>query len=251
MASSFSRRHFLGCACLGAASLAAAASAGLAGSAFAATAVAGGDVVPSVGGRTVLTADEALALLKKGNAEFISDAPIHAAIGRERRIEIAREQHPFAVLVACSDSRVSPELLFGRGLGELFIVRNAGNTLDTVALGSLEYAVEHLGTPLVLVMGHQRCGAVSAAVSVVRDNKMFDGAIGQMIEPIIPAVLAVRDQPGDLVDNAVRENVRRVVHNLRNASEPLLARPIAAGQVRIVGAEYSLDDGSVNFFDEA
>jgi len=154
------------------------------------------------------------------------------------------------VLVSCSDSRVSPEILFGRGLGELFIVRNAGNTVDTTALGSIEYAVAQLGVPLILVMGHSRCGAVEAAVSVVRNNTTFPGAIGQMIEPIVPAVLTVRDKPGDLVENAVRANVDRTVMRLRSAAEPLLTDPQKTGKLRVVGAAYSLDTGNVDFFNE-
>ena len=155
-----------------------------------------------------------------------------------------------AVLVSCSDSRVPPELLFGRGLGELFIVRNAGNTVDTTALGSIQYAVAELGVPLVLVLGHERCGAVDAAVKVVKDNATFPGAIGQMIEPILPAVIKAQAQAGDLLDNAVRENVRRVVSRLRSATEPLLLEPQRAGKLKIVGARYDLEDGDVDFFDE-
>lgn len=249
MAFDLSRRHLLRCACLGAVPLL---SGGLFGAFPVADAFAQAHTnIPSDGGRTVVSADEALALLKKGNADFLAEAPFQAAVGRARRLEIAKEQHPFAVLVSCSDSRVSPELLFGRGLGELFIIRNAGNTVDTVALGSIQYAVAHLGTPLVLVMGHQRCGAVSAAVSVFRDHEDFDGAIGSMLEPILPAVIEANGQDGDLIDNAVRENVRRVVRHLREAPEEIMAGPLKSGAVRIVGAEYSLDDGSVDFFDEA
>ena len=114
-----------------------------------------------------MTPDQALAALKEGNAKSLTDSPVRAVQGRARRLEIARGQAPFAVLVSCSDSRVPPEVLFGRGLGELFIVRNAGNTVDTVALGSIEYAVAVLGVPLIVVMGHERCGAVEAALSVV------------------------------------------------------------------------------------
>lgn len=198
---------------------------------------------------THLTPDEALALLKDGNRSFLTDAPYRNAEGRERRIEVARGQTPFAVLVSCSDSRVPPELLFGRGLGELFIVRNAGNTVDTTALGSIEYAILELGVPLVVVLGHERCGAVAAAVSVVRENATFPGAIGQMIEPIIPAVLAAQRQEGDLLDNAVRANVSRTVKRLRTA-EALLSERLETGRLRIVGARYDLEDGSVNFFDE-
>jgi carbonic anhydrase len=132
----------------------------------------------------------------------------------------------------------------------LFIIRNAGNTVDTAALGSIEYAVAELGVPLIVVMGHQRCGAVDAAVSVVRDNAVFPGSIGDMIEPIIPAVLAVRDKPGDLLNNAVRANISRIARRLREA-EPILSDPQRNGKLKVVGAYYSLEDGSVDFFDEA
>ena len=186
MVSTLSRRSLLGCACCApmAASLA----------------LGAGALTPAhaAGKTTDLTADQALQRLKDGNRKFMADAPDQTAaaaqmdnprLNHERRLEIAQGQTPFAVLVSCSDSRVPPELLFGRGLGELFIVRNAGNTVDTVALGSIEYAVAQLGVPLVLVLGHERCGAVDAALSVVEKNATFPGSIGQMIEPIVPAAL--------------------------------------------------------------
>jgi carbonic anhydrase len=198
--------------------------------------------------KTELTPDQALALLKEGNDKFITDSPMRGVQGRERRMEIARGQTPFAILVSCSDSRVPPELLFGRGLGELFIVRDAGNTLDTTALGSVQYAVAELGVPLVVILGHERCGAVQAAVEAVQHGAGFPGSIGQMIEPIIPAVLKAQGQPGDLLDNAVRENVRRVVERLRTSSEPILLEPLKAGRLKVVGARYDLDDGDVDFF---
>jgi carbonic anhydrase len=190
-----------------------------------------------------------LKLLKEGNRNFITDSAYRRVEGREKRLELAQGQTPFAVLVSCSDSRVPPELLFGRGLGELFIVRNAGNIVDTSALGSIEYGVVQLGVPLIVVMGHQRCGAVDAAVSVVRDNAVFPGSIGDMIEPIIPAVLSVRDKPGDLLDNAVRANISRIVRRLRE-SEPTLLDPQREGRLKVVGAHYSLEHGTVDFFDE-
>lgn len=241
-----SRRSFLATAgggTLGAAALT------LAGTSAALAAPAAGPA-PTVGGKTALTPDQALALLKDGNRRFLADSPVSAAVGRERRLAIARGQAPFAAYVTCSDSRVPPELLFGRGLGELFIIRNAGNTVDTVALGSIEYAVAELGVPLVVVMGHERCGAVAAAASVVRENATFPGAIGRMVEPIIPAVLKAQGQPGDLVENSVRENVRRVANQLRTATDPLLMEPQRAGKLKVVGAYYDLDTGTVDFFDE-
>ena len=206
--------------------------------------------------KTTLTAEQALKLLQDGNAKFLADTPSGSILGKDRRLEIARGQSPIAVLVSCSDSRVPPELLFGRGLGELFIVRNAGNTVDSTALGSIEYAVAELGVPLIVVMGHERCGAVDAAVSVVEKNATFPGAIGQMIEPIIPAVLKARAgmpaaSRGDmeaLLDASVRENVRRTVQRLK-ISEALLVEPLRQKKLMIVGARYDLDDGSVEFFD--
>ncbi len=232
MSTRLSRRGVLGCLCCAAA----------------ATALPGA-WAHAAGPKTTMTPDQALAALKEGNDNYVTDAPYRRVGDRDRRLEIARGQAPFAVLVSCSDSRVPPELLFGRGLGELFIVRNAGNTVDTTALGSIQYAVAELGVPLVLVLGHERCGAVEAAVKVVKENATFPGAIGQMVEPIVPAVLRAQSQAGDLLDNSVRENVRRTVQRLRT-SETLLAEPLRAGKLRIVGARYDLDDGDVDFFDE-
>jgi len=234
-----SKRHFFRAAGLGAAGALAGALGPFLGPAHAAATR-----------KTDLNPDQALQLLKDGNRNYAADSPYCREEGRARRFEIARGQTPFAVLVSCSDSRVPPELLFTRGLGELFIVRNAGNVVDTSALGSIEYGVAELGVPLIVVMGHQRCGAVDAAVAVVRDNAVFPGSIGAMIEPIIPAVLSVRDKPGDFLDNAVRANISRIVRRLRE-SEPTLLSPQREGRLKVVGALYSLEDGTVDFFDEA
>ena len=199
--------------------------------------------------KTTLTSDQALRLLKEGNDQFRMDAPYRAAQGRERRIELARGQAPFCVLVGCSDSRVPPELLFGRGLGELFIIRNAGNTIDTAALGSIEYGVGVLGCPLVVVLGHEACGAVAAAVDVVDRNATFPGVIGEMIQPIIPAVLAARSQSGDLLDNAVRMNARRVAARLKTQST-VLQEVLRQDKLKIIAARYDLDDGDVDWFED-
>jgi carbonic anhydrase len=199
--------------------------------------------------KTTLTSDQALRLLKEGNDQFRMDAPYRAAQGRERRIELARGQAPFCVLVGCSDSRVPPELLFGRGLGELFIIRNAGNTIDTAALGSIEYGVGVLGCPLVVVLGHEACGAVAAAVDVVDRNATFPGVIGEMIQPIIPAVLAARSQSGDLLDNAVRMNARRVAGRLKTQST-VLQDALRQDRLKIIAARYDFDDGDVDWFED-
>lgn len=198
---------------------------------------------------TELTPAQALELLRQGNAAFLRGEQTSVLTSPQRRLDLARGQSPFAAYVTCSDSRVPPELLFGRGLGELFIIRNAGNTVDTVALGSIEYAVAELKTPLVVVMGHESCGAVAAATKVVTENATFPGSIGPMVEPIIPAVLSVRDQEGDLLDNSVRANVRRVVRQLREQTDPIMLDPQKLGKLWVVGAYYDLNTGEVDFFD--
>lgn len=198
----------------------------------------------------LMTPDQALSILKEGNRSFIGGNAVRPhQTGHERRTMLATEQRPFCVLVGCSDSRVSPEHLFGRGLGELFIVRNAGNVVDLAAMGSIEYGVAVLGAPLIVVLGHERCGAVQAAVDVVENDATYPGSIGQMIEPIIPAVLrARRDGTDDLLDRSVRMNVARIVERLRT-TEQMLIEPQRAGRLKIVGARYDLDDGTVEFFE--
>ena len=178
------------------------------------------------------------------------DAPFRAAQGRDRRIELARGQAPLSVLVGCSDSRVPPELLFGRGLGELFVIRNAGNTVDTAALGSVEYGVGVLGCPLVVVLGHESCGAVAAALDVVQKNATFPGVIGEMIQPIIPAVLAARGQSGEVtLDAAVVANAKRVAARLK-AQSSLIQDLVRQGKLKVIAARYDLDDGHVEWFED-
>ena len=197
-----------------------------------------------------MSPDQALDLLRQGNQRHLRGEAIqHHLTNAERRAALAEAQRPFCVLVGCSDSRVPPEVLFGCGLGDLFIVRNAGNVVDLAAMGSIEYGVVVLGAPLVVVLGHERCGAVQAAVNVVEQDAAYPGSIGQMIEPIIPAVLrARREGEHDLLDRSVRHNVHRIVHRLRH-TEQLLLEPQQQGRLKIVGARYDLDDGSVEFFD--
>jgi carbonic anhydrase len=194
--------------------------------------------------------DQALEMLKKGNDEFLHEAPYSFAHGPERRGELARGQAPFAVLVGCSDSRVPPELLFGRGLGELFIVRNAGNTVDTAALGSVEYGVGVLGCPLVVVLGHEGCGAVAAALEVMERNASYPGAIGEMIQPIVPAVLSARTASGSVsLNDAVIANARRVAMRLKMQSS-ILQAAVMQGKLKVVAARYDLDDGDVQWFED-
>jgi carbonic anhydrase len=199
------------------------------------------------GPHTSLTPDQALEQLKAGNRRFVANPQACVADMAKRRQELLAGQAPWATLVSCADSRVPPELVFGGlSMGELFVIRNAGNTVDTVAMGTLEYGAAVLGSPLIVVMGHEKCGAVSAACDVVTKNATYPGAIGPMIEPIIPAAIQARGRDGDFVDNAVRENVRRTVARLQNAG-PLIADLVKAGKVKIVGARYGLGTGEVEF----
>jgi carbonic anhydrase len=187
-----------------------------------------------------ITADEALARLKAGNERFVTGKVIHPNAGAERRTEVARGQKPFAIIVGCSDSRVGPEAVFDQGPGDLFVIRTAGNVVDNVALGSIEYAADQFGTPLILVLGHTRCGAVRAAVG----GGAAPGHIGSIVEKIKPAVEETKGNKGDAVENAARANVQNVVTQLRN-SNPVLLGLVKSGKLRVVGACYDLDTGKV------
>ncbi len=185
---------------------------------------------------------EAIAKLKAGNARYVAGNPQRPSQSIERRTEVAKGQHPYAIILSCSDSRVPPELVFDAGLGDLFIVRVAGNTADDAAIGSIEYAVEHLGANLIVVLGHERCGAVKAAVESAGSTAPAPGHLGAVLSPIAPAVAATKGQAGDPVDLTVRENVSRVVAQLK-ACKPLLAERVAAGKLQVIGGRYDLDTG--------
>lgn len=190
---------------------------------------------------------EALNRLQAGNAAFAQAPELCAAHLAQQRAELATQQAPWASVVSCADSRVPPELLFGGlGLGQLFVVRNAGHLPDTATLGTLEYGCTMLGVPLIVVLGHERCGAVAAACAAVRDNARFPGFIGPLVEAIVPAARAVRNHPGDFLDNAVRENARRTAHAILKRSKSI-AHAAAQGKVDVMAAHYDLDSGRVEF----
>lgn len=180
--------------------------------------------------------------LLDGNKRYVEEKFSHPGQTAERRAEVSKGQYPFAVIVSCSDSRVPPEVIFDQGLGDLFVIRLAGNILDDAALGSIEYAVEHLGVKYIMVLGHERCGAVGATVK----GGEAPGHIGRLIEAIKPAVDKVRNDPGDLLDNAVRANVLMVVQQLKS-SAPILEEFVHKNGLTIEGARYDLDDGVVVF----
>lgn len=196
-----------------------------------------------------LSPDEALAELKSGNARYVAHPELCAIDVANQRSAVAAGQAPWATILGCADSRLPPELIFGgRGLGELFVARNAGNLVDTSALGTLEYGAAVLGSPLIVVLAHTSCGAVKAACDVVAKNATFPGAIGPMIEPIIPAALAVRDLPGDFVNNAARESAKRTARRLTAAST-LIAGLADAGKLKVAAAIYDLQTGVVAYLD--
>jgi len=201
----------------------------------------------AAGVTTTVTADEAVAKLKAGNDKYVSAPQVCAADLAAQRSQVAKAQTPWATILTCSDSRVPPELLFGGlGVGELFVARNAGNMADTATMGTIEYGAEHLGVPLIVVMGHERCGAVSAACAVVEKHEKFPGSIGPMVNAIVPAAKAVRGKPGDFVDNAVHESAKRTAAKIAHKSK-IVSHLGKENKVKVVAAYYSLDDGRVEF----
>lgn len=195
------------------------------------------------------TPDEALAALKKGNARYVAAPELCVPKLSKQRARVTTGQAPWATVIACADSRVPPELIFGGlGLGELFVARNAGNLVDTAAIGTVEYGAAVLGSPLIVILGHGRCGAVQAACDVVTKNATFPGSIGPMIDPIVPAALAVRDKSGDFLANTIRESALRTARRLTTASS-ILSDMLAKGKLKIVAAEYELGTGKVDFFE--
>jgi carbonic anhydrase len=202
----------------------------------------------SAGAPTSLSADQALARLVAGNDKYLRSPDVCASQLIRQRGEVAKHQAPWATILSCADSRVPPELLFGgAGVGELFVARNAGNMADTATMGSIEYGSAVLGVPLIVVLGHERCGAVAAAVDMAEKQAKFPGSIGAMVSAIVPAVQAVKGKPGDPVDNAVRESASRTARYIATSS-PLIADLVKQGKVKVVAARYDLDDGKVEFF---
>lgn len=191
-----------------------------------------------------ITPDEALARLLEGNRRYVSNKAFCPNESATARTRLATGQAPFAIILGCSDSRVPPEVVFDFGLGDLFVIRVAGNIVEDAGVGSIEYAIEHLGTPLVVVLGHERCGAVKATIETLEAGAEAPGRIGELVRKLKPAVEASAKTPGDKVANAVKENVRRMVSELAGL-EPFLKEKVEAGKVKVVGAHYDLDSGVV------
>ncbi len=194
-------------------------------------------------GRVQLTADEVLAKLREGNRRFVEGRLEHPNHCQESRGLLTNGQAPIATILTCADSRVPPVDIFDQGLGDIFVVRVAGNIVGDHTLGSIEYAVKHLQTPLVVVMGHECCGAVTAVVS----GASLDGHIATLAPPIQVAIKRVEKMEGDLVENASRELARLIADRIAT-SEPIIADLVNAGQTKVVPAYYSLESGEVSFF---
>jgi carbonic anhydrase len=205
--------------------------------------------VAAEGAPTALSPDEALAALKSGNARYVGNPQLCAVNLASSRSAVAGHQAPWATIISCADSRVPPELIFGgQGVGELFVARNAGNLVDATTLGTVEYGAGVVGTPVILVLAHTSCGAVAAACDVVTRNATFPGSIGPMIDPILPAALAVRNEPGDFVTNAAKESARRTAARLTSASA-IISGLAGSGKLKIAAGIYDLESGVVSYLD--
>jgi carbonic anhydrase len=192
-------------------------------------------------------ADKALHLLMEGNARFVKGAITHPGRKPSDFKPLATGQKPVAAIVGCADSRVAPEILFDLGIGDLFIIRIAGNFVNGAGAsvkGSVEYAVAELGVPLVMVLGHSQCGAVKAAIQHLHDKDALPGAINDLVNTIKPAVLESQHKPGDLLENSIRANVLRSVERLHSL-EPVLAPAVRSGKLNVVGGVYDLATGKV------
>jgi carbonic anhydrase len=199
-------------------------------------------------GDPVRTPVAALARLIAGNRRFTAGHARHPRQSLADLRRLASGQHPFCVMVGCADSRVPPEVLFDQGLGDVFDNRVAGNIVDDLLLASVEFAVEEFGSPLIVILGHERCGAVNATLEAIKTGATASGHLGDIVDALRPIVEPVLSRPGDVLDNAVRANIRDQAARLAGRSE-LIAERVVAGEVAIVGACYDLDDGRVALVD--
>jgi carbonic anhydrase len=202
----------------------------------------------------MISARQALERLREGNRRFVSNVRSHESLaGEARRVEVAAGQQPFAIILGCSDSRVPAEIVFDQGLGDLFVIRVAGNIVAPSQIGSVEFAAEQYGTRLVVVLGHSQCGAVMATIEqLMRPGSTHSRNLHSIVDRVRPSVqplLATHPVHSDaLLRDAVRANVRMSADQLRHGSE-VLEHLITANGLTVVGAEYSLETGVVDFFD--
>lgn len=190
---------------------------------------------------------EALDRLLAGNQRYAANRTLPVNESSQRRTEVAQGQYPFATIFSCVDSRVPPELVFDRGLGDLFVIRTAGHVIDEAVLGSLEFGVAELQIPLLMVLGHGKCGAVKATLEAVEHNAEAPASIGYLVKGIKPAVELAATQTDFTLDSCINAHVTLTVNHLRET--PILAGAVAQGQLLIVGARYNLETGSVELIE--
>jgi carbonic anhydrase len=202
----------------------------------------------------MISAQQALARLREGNRRFVTDARSDAVVSEARRREVAGGQEPFAIILGCSDSRVPAEIVFDQGVGDLFVIRVAGNIVASSQVGSVEFAAARYGTKLVIVLGHSQCGAIQATLEELQQPVSSQSpnlrSIVDRVRPSVEALLAtdLKHDPESLVREAVRANIRVSANHLRHGSE-ILERLIEREGLVVAGAEYSLETGAVTFFD--
>lgn len=197
--------------------------------------------------QNVISPDAALARLVKGNSRYVAGTPKRQDFSSDRAA-LALGQNPFAAVLGCADSRVAPEFAFDTARGDLFICRVAGNFAEPSSVASLEFAVAVLKTPLILVLGHASCGAVSSTIDAVQNGTKFPGHIPTLVKALRPAVKAAQKEKGNLLENSTAENVRLNVEKLKGAS-PILKEAVKAGTLKIVGGVYHLETGKVVLLD--
>lgn len=213
-----------------------------------AEAAAHGQTPPTPRPQPRMSAEAALKEMMDGNARFVKGELRHPRVRPEDFKAVAAGQKPIAALIGCADSRVPPEILFDQGIGDLFVIRVAGNVVNSagaVIKASIEFAVEQIGVPLIVILGHSKCAAVRAAVQYRQDRHSLPGSITSLVHMIEPAVIKVEHEPGDLLANAVRANVQLGMEQLRNL-KPLVSEHVRQGHVKIAGAVYDLETGKAN-----
>jgi carbonic anhydrase len=193
--------------------------------------------------QNVVSPDASLELLTKGNKRYVEGESRRHDFKREREALVGG-QNPYAGILSCADSRIAPEYAFDSGRGDLFVCRVAGNFANADTIASMEYAVAILGTPLIMVLGHDACGAVDATIKSLKDNTTLPGHLPSLVTSLAPAVKAVSGRPGDPLDNAIRQNVIDNVAKLKSAT-PILSSAVEQRKLKIVGGVYRLKDGRV------
>ena len=192
--------------------------------------------------------DEALQKLMDGNKRYVTGDLAEKDIGDTKRKELVKGQKPFAIVVTCSDSRVPPEILVDQGLGDIFIIRVAGNVVDPIALGSIEYAAEHLNAPLLFILGHTKCGAVTASLEAEGNT---EGNIGAIVKKIMPAADAAKKKGGtkdEILETAIHENVKNVYKDSMNKSK-IINHLASEGKLKIVGGCYDITTGNIEMIE--